>query len=171
MRFTDRAVDSQGYPVLAFEAFYQQGKACHLWGLPPLYIRQSLRAAVTAYTGRFGPIAYWQLRAFVYGLRGDYQGATQARRVPPDYRWPIPPDDAWIPVICVYPDGECDLDFTHPVSRKFWSEDNGFPALPPEDGKRLNAQWFEEMGFTILRMQPAMQVTVANANGQHLKQV
>lgn len=171
MRFTGRAEDGFGYPNWAFEAFYQQGKSCYVWGLTRIYVRQALRAAAQAYTDRFGPIAYWQLRAFAYGLHGGYEGQSLPQRIPADYRWPAPPDAAWLAVVCLYPDGVCELDFAHPVSRRFWSEDNGFPDLPPVTGPTLNALWFEELGFTILRMNPAIRLTVATDRPKHLKPI
>ena len=78
---------------------------------------------------------------------------------------------AWLAVVCLYPDGVCELDFAHPVSRRFWSEDNGFPDLPPVTGPTLNALWFEELGFTILRMNPAIRLTVATDRPKHLKTI
>jgi len=158
--FHQHAIDETGMPNMDYEMFYQQGISCYCWGLPTPYIRRALRAVCMRYAQRFGPIAFWQLRAFAYGLRGWNDGGQRQRFVHTDYRWPLPPDTAWEVVVCLYPDGMCDLDFVHPVSRRFWSEDNGFLELPSYDRSMLGGWWFEEMGFEVMQMQPAMQVRV-----------
>lgn len=166
--FHTHAEDDTGMPNLAYEFFYQQGMACFRWGLPRAYVLQALRAVSARYLKRFGPISLWQVRAFAYGLRG-FDGAGQRQRaISAEYRWPQPPDAAWKVVVCHYPDGLCDLDFVHPVSRRFWSEDNGFLQLPSYDTLTLGAWWFEEMGFEVMHMQPAMQVNITDRPLPHL---
>ncbi|TKD35325.1 hypothetical protein FCG41_17955 [Azotobacter chroococcum] len=169
--FHAHAVDEIGMPNLAYELFYQQGMSCYRWGLPRPYVLQALRAVCERYSQRFGSVAFWQLRAFAYGLRGLDDSGHRQRACPAKYRWPLPPDAAWQTVVCLYPDGQCDLDFVHPVSRRFWSEDNGFLELPSYDPLQLGGWWFEEMGFEVMRMQPAMSVRVAEAPNPHLKPV
>lgn len=170
--FHGHAEDEIGMPNLAFELFYQQGMACYRWALPRPYVLQALRAVSARYFHRFGPISFWHLRAFVYGLYGlDGSGQRQCA-IPADYHWPLPPDAAWLTVVCLYPDGRCDLDFVHPVSRRFWSEDNGFLELPSYDPLKLGGWWFEELGFEVMQMQPAMKVTVTeDPKKPHLKPV
>ncbi|KSQ21718.1 hypothetical protein APB26_32575 [Pseudomonas aeruginosa] len=159
--FLRHATDEIGMPNLDFEIFYQQGLTCHRWGLPRLYVRQALRSVIKSWRARFRrPVEFWQLRAFAYGLRGLCDGGTRPRRVSSDYQWPLPPDVSWDTVLCLYPDGKCDLDFVHPVSRVFWSEKNGFLELPSYDPLVMGGWWFEAMGFEILRMQPGMIVRV-----------
>lgn len=169
--FHAHAEDDIGMPNLSYELFYQQGITCYRWRLPRPYVLQALRAVSARYKQRFGPISFWQLRAFAYGLRGVDGAGQRPRAVPAEYRWPLPPDAAWQVVVCLYPDGLCDLDFVHPVSRVFWSEENGFLDLPTYDPLTLGAWWFEEMGFEIMRMQPAMQVQIADMPSPHLKLV
>jgi hypothetical protein len=43
--------------------------------------------------------------------------------VSPDHKWPVQPA-GWQLEFIVYPDGEVVMDFLHPVSCMFWSEDN-----------------------------------------------
>lgn len=43
--------------------------------------------------------------------------------VSPNHQWPIQPA-GWQLEFIVYPDGEVVMDFLHPVSCVFWSEDN-----------------------------------------------
>lgn len=169
--FHAHAEDEFGMPNLAYEFFYQQGLTCYRWGLPRAYVVQALRALSARYSQRFGTIAFWQLRAFAYGLLGLADGGQRQRAVPVDYRWPLPPDAAWQTVVCLYPDGLCDLDFIHPISRRFWSEDNGFLKLPSYDPLVLGGWWFEEMGFEIMRMQPSMEVCITETSKPHLTTV
>ncbi len=142
-RFLDFAHDAADYPNPLFERWYQQGLDCYLWGLPEVYIKQAYRAAHHGTTP-----SYWQKRAFIHGLQG---GAFKpARRVSADYRWPTPPTASWLTLICRYPDGKIDLDFAHPVSRVFWSEENPCPRLP--DG--ILCYQLERLGFEIMQMIP-----------------
>lgn len=83
----------------------------------------------------------------------------------------FPPDASWELVVCVYPEGVFELDLLHPVSGRFWSEENGFFAAPTEDRHLLNRGWFEYMGFDVLTMQPALQVKIAGPAYPHLKLV
>lgn len=115
--FHAHAEDDNGMPNYAYELFYQQGMSCYRWGLPRPYVLQALRAVSASYMQRFGPVSFWQLRAFAYGLRGLDCAGLRQRAAPVEYRWPLPPDAAWQVVACLYPDGLCDLDFVHPVSR------------------------------------------------------
>lgn len=140
--FQRHAVDEDGMPNLAFELFYQQGMMCYRWALPRLYVIQALRAIYDRYTKRFGVVEYWQFRAFAYGLCGLDGSGLRSRCVPADFSWPLPPDPSWMTVICLYPDGKCDLDFAHPISRRFWSEDNGHLELPCYESGKLGGWWF-----------------------------
>lgn len=171
MGFLERAEDAEGYPAWGFEAFYQQGIACFVWGLPKPLVRQAFKKVCHDWLAKVGPVAMWQVRAFVYGLHGKSGSGVRERRVPEGFRWPTPPDPSWELVVCVYPDGECDLDLLHPVSGRFWTEDNGFFPQPTEDRLQVNRYWYEEMGFDILLMQPTMQVQVAEPQNPHLKLV
>lgn len=151
--FHQKAVDEQGYPNMDFEEWYQQGMACYRVKLPRKLIRQALHHLAEDWKRRTKAIELWHIRAFVYGLSGRDDNGQRGRLVPDDFSWPSPPDSSWQWVVCVYPDGLCDVDLVHPVSRRFWSEDNGFIELP-----ELDHWWFENMGFTIMKMSPAMKV-------------
>lgn len=131
----------------------------------------AFRKVCTDWVAKAGSVAMWQVRAFIYGMRGRDCDGLRERRVPQGYSWLTPPDVSWDLVVCVYPDGLCDLDFAHPVSRRFWSEDHDFFALPSDDRSVMNREWFKTMGFEILDMQPAMQVIVSEKRTSHLKPV
>lgn len=169
MNFLEHSEDAEGFPTWEFEAFYQQGLSCFVWGLPKPLIRQAFKKICTYWMTSHASIAMWQTRAFVYGAHGRRPGSL--RRIPEGYRWPTPPDPSWELVVCVYPNGFCDIDLAHPVSRRFSSEDNGFFALPTDDRSLMNRQWFEAMGFNILDMRPAMRVRVAERRQPYLKPV
>lgn len=171
MTILDRAEDANGYPNMAFEAFYQQGLSCFVWGLPRPLVRRAFKRVCSEHQARREAIAMWQVRAFLYGLSGRSEGASCVRRAPDGYRWPSPPDASWELVVCVYPDGCCDLDLLHPVSRRFWSEDNGLFHLPTTDRSLMNRHWFEKMGFELIAMQPVMQVQTTEPAIPHLQLV
>lgn len=155
-----------GFPNLAFEAFYQKGLECYRWRLPNIYAKQAFKVICQRYEGLQKPISFWHLRAFVAGKKGfNFHGT----HIPAEYKWPIPPDPSWRTIVCVYPDGQCDLDFVHPVSRKFWSEDNDFLDLPSYDVNEMGAWWFSDMGFEILHMQESLEVTVSEKASPHLR--
>ncbi len=165
LSFLTKAEDDAGYPNLSFERFYQQGLMCHRWRLSRLLVRQAFRHLCAGYKG---PVALWQIKAFVYGSQGNCADGLQTPLAPEDYQWPSPPDRSWEMVVCVYPDGLCDLDFVHPVARVFWSEGNGFLKLPTYDTTLMGRWWFEEAGFDILFMQDEMQVMIGSSE-KHLK--
>lgn len=168
--FLQHATDDLGFPTWEFEAFYQQGLSCFTWGLPKSLVRKAFRHLCASWKARALPLSMWQIRAFVYGTQGKCEAGYRERKAAPDYEWPLPPDPSWILVICAYPDGVCDLDFLHPVSGRFWSEDNGFLDLPSYDTSCMGRWWFEDMGFEVMQMQPAMQVSIGSRK-PHLKLV
>lgn len=167
--FLSKAEDPQGYPRWDYEMFYQQGLACFVWRLPRLLVRQAFRKACEVWKAKSGMVAMWQIRAFIYGVSGGCRGGIVKPRAPEGFCWPASPDPSWALVVCVYPDGYCDLDMVHPVSRRFWSEDNGFLALPSYDRTLLNLDWFETMGFEVMRMQPLLKVKMEPQGLSHLK--
>lgn len=162
--------DADGYPNLAFEHFYQQGMSCYQWRLPARLKRQAFRKACAAWQASGQVVAMWQIRAFVYGAAGQDCHGRRERRASVGFQWPAPPDPSWELVVCVYPDGFCDLDLVHSVSRAFWSEHHGFFPSPSEDAALLNAAWYDRMGFQTLRMQPLLRVT-ATPRRPHLRLV
>jgi len=169
MNFLDLATDEDGYPSMGFEEFYQQGISCFEWGLPKPLVRQAFRHLCDVHKAKGGAVAMWQVRAFVYGLSGRYEGGLRSRKASAGYQWPAPPDASWELIVCIYPGGSFDLDLLHPVSCRFWSEDNGFFDVPTEDRSLMNCDWFESMGFDVMTMQPAMQVQIAGSEPPHLK--
>lgn len=171
MKFLDRATDEAGYPAMGFEVFYQQGISCFVWGLPKPLVRQAFKRVCADQQAKGNAVAMWQVRAFVYGLSGRCEGGQRERKAPAGYEWPTPPDASWELIVCIYPGGSFDLDLLHPVSCRFWSEDNGFFAVPTEDRSLINRDWFESMGFDVMTMQPAMQVQIADSKTPHLKLV
>jgi len=148
INYLDRATDEAGYPAMDFEAFYQQGISCFVWALSKPLVRQAFKRICADQQAKGNAVAFWQVRAFVYGLSGRYQGGTRKRM-----------------------NGACELDFVHPVSRIFWSEDNDFLVLPTDDFSLMGRWWFEEMGFEIMVMQPMMQVCVEDSVPPYLKLV
>jgi len=163
------AEDDAGYPRMDFEAWYQMGLQCFVWGLPRPLVRQAFRRLCRKFRSLAKPISMWQVRTFVWACNGA--DAVEQRKVPESYRWPSPPDTAWEVVVCVYPDGGCELDMVHPVSRCFWSEDNGFFDLPSDDRSLINRRWFEKMGFDIMTMTPDMLVRGSEQIRPHLRAV
>ncbi|HJV75075.1 MAG TPA: hypothetical protein VJ654_12695 [Noviherbaspirillum sp.] len=157
-RFMSLAEDAEGYPSYAFEAWYQQGMSCYMARLPKTLRRQAFKHLARKWQSKGSAVAMWQVRAFVYGAMGKDHSGQRSPYVPEGYQWPIPPDASWQLVVCVYSGGEWDLDFAHPISRKFWSEDNGFLDLPQAPANVFQCQWFKDMGFEVMHMQPAMSV-------------
>ncbi len=140
--------DLFGYPNMSFERFYQQGLLCGQWRLPRNYIRQAYQAI----TGKEKP-HMWQVRAFLHGL--DKGRSPRRCKVGVDYVWPVADGPDWLTLICLYPDGKFDLDFTHRASRAFWSEFNPFPELPDD----IQWQTLEALGFEIMHMYPVVSVS------------
>lgn len=155
IHFLARAETADGYPRMDFEDWYQQGMSCFYAQLPKALRRQAMHALSKRWTAKGKEVSLWMLRAFAYGAAGRDASGQRTPRVSKDYRWPTPPDAAWELVVCCYPDGECDLDLVHPVSRRFWSEDNGFFDSPGEKGERyFTRKWFEQMGFDVFSFHP-----------------
>jgi len=171
MGYLDRATDEAGYPAMDFETFYQHGVSCFVWGFPRSLVRRAFQRVCGDWKAEGKPVALWQMRAFAYGLSGHYAGGMHKRLARDGYQWPTPPDASWELVACIYPNGEFDLDLLHSVSCRFWSEDNGFfdpPTESPLLPLLMNQQWFEKMGFDVLRMQPLMRMKVAGTAPPHL---
>lgn len=100
-------------------------------------------------------------------VTGEFESALRRRTT----NGQSPPDPSWELVVCTYPDGTCELDLVHPVSGRFWSEDNGFFELPTEKRTLMNPMWFKSMGFDVMHMQPALQVRIGDPKRPHLKLV
>lgn len=162
--YLQRCESADGYPNLAFEHWYQFGMQCHMARLTPTLRRQALVACVKlwkdkgkrARAGGVSPtvttaVEFWMLRAFAYGASGRDSEGKRRPYVSSDFAWPQPPDAAWQLVVCCYPDGECDLDMVHPVSRRFWTDDHPY-FDPPGPSTRFDRRWYESMGFDTMIM-------------------
>lgn len=101
MNYLDRATDEAGYPVMGFEAFYQQGISCFVWGLPKPLVRQAFQRVCADQKAQGRVVAMWQVRAFVYGLSGRFEGGQRERKAPAGYQWPTPPDASWELIVCI----------------------------------------------------------------------
>lgn len=155
MHFLARAEIADGYPLMEFEDWYQQGLSCFYAQLPQSLRRQAMHALLKRWMEKGKKVSFWMLRTFAYGAAGRGFSGQHTPRVSKDYRWPDPPDAAWELVVCCYPDGMCDLDIVHPVSRRFWTEDNDFFDPPGGNGDRyFTRNWYEQMGFDVIVMHP-----------------
>ena len=153
--YLTRAETDDGYPLMEFEDWYQHGMDCFYARLPKPLRRQAMHALSRRWAAKGKQVAFWMLRAFAYGTTGHDSTGQRTPQVSKDFRWPTPPDAAWELVVCCYPDGECELDMVHPVSRRFWSEDHGFFDSPGEKGDRyFTRKWFEQMGFDVIIFHP-----------------
>lgn len=149
------AESDDGYPSMDFEDWYQQGMSCFYARFPKSLRAQALHALAKRWAVQGKDVRYWMLRAFAAGAAGRDASGQRTSLVASDYRWPEPPDVAWKLVVCCYPNGECDLDFVHPVSCRFWSEGNGFIEPPAEShGRYFTRQWYEQMGFDVILFHP-----------------
>jgi hypothetical protein len=165
-----RVEDPNGYPDWAFECFYQQGLSCFEWGLTKPLVRQAFNRSCDNWKANTGEgVAMWQIRAFIYGLSGHFAHGVRKRIVSEDYQWPTPPDQSWELLVCVYPNGKCELDFVHSVGRRFWSQDNGFLDVPSSDPYKMNWPWFDQMGFELLFMNPWKQVQIVEHAPTYLR--
>lgn len=160
-----------GYPSTEFEDWYQQGMSFYLANLPDWLKNQAFFHLVEKWQKKDHEIEMWYIRAVVFGTRGfDYQG-QRIKYVSESFTWPNAPDAGWRFMVLCYPDGLCDFDYGHSVTRKFWSEDNDFLPMPPDPMGIFNSNWFEKMGFSVMSMNPTMQVTDCIAKNIHLQLV
>lgn len=152
--------DDNGYPNAAIEDWYQQGMACYQARLPR-FLRKQAFSHLSRKWGALGRKVHLEhARAFLIGATGSDSTGTRDILITSDYVWPSPPDASWQFVVCAYPDGGCELDYLHPVSRAFWSEDNGFLAPPPGPDGYFTRRWYKAMGFDVIDMYPSMLASV-----------
>lgn len=159
-----RASDREGYPVMAFEEWFQRGLDCHRWNLPRALVKQAFRRLSRDHAWGLDQVRMWQIRAFVYGCRGGYDEAR--RCLAPNYTWPLPSDPAWALVVFIYRDGLPVLDWLHPVSARFWSEDNEPFELPEAAAGELDRSWFARMGFDVLDEWPPHAAATVRSTGR-----
>lgn len=66
------------------------------------------------------------------------------------YEWPEPPK-GWQIKFIAFPDGNVDIDFLHPVSDVFWSEENGLLEPPfMNNGKYITANHLKSAGIPYM---------------------
>jgi len=165
----EHAADDDDNPVMAFEEWYQRGLECYRWNLPRPLVKRAFRKLVLQPKWS-KEVKMWQVRAFIYGWRGGYAERDVCRA--PGYAWPVPSDPSWDLVVFVYRDGHPVLDWLHPVSRRFWSEENELFLLPRSEPGELYRGWFVEMGFDVLdEMNSASIAFVDKPKGRHLTSV
>ncbi|MEM0550375.1 MULTISPECIES: hypothetical protein [Aeromonas] len=67
-----------------------------------------------------------------------------------DYKWPSMPI-GWQLEFIAYPDGDVEMDFLHPVSCAFWSEENGNLTLPIKpDGTNITVHTLISAGVPYM---------------------
>lgn len=160
----DRFAEVDEYPSWDFERFYQLGKTSKRWGLPHALRLRALRTQMAEFESTTGEVTHlWQRRAFAQGFNHE----TRDSRIPHDYEWPSPPS-GWQLVICAYPQGVCELDFVHPVSRRFWSEGNPFLKLPFECASFFRRSVFLDLGFDIIDFGMPTAKVVPSQHQSHL---
>ncbi len=68
----------------------------------------------------------------------------------PDYHWPDIPK-GWQLEFIVYPDGEVNMDFLHPITCCFWSDDHDFLDVPTLiNNERFSAQVLKRAGIPYI---------------------
>lgn len=167
--FLSRTEDQSGFPSMEFEDWYQQGMSCYLSNLPTWLRKQAFSYLVKKWQSKGLDVEMWHIRAFVHGATGFDNEGHRIKHVSESFTWPTKPDAGWQFIILCYPDGLCDFDYAHPVSRKFWSEDNDFLSMPHDPRKIFDRDWFEKMGFEVMMMHPAMLVTESAVIKKHLQ--
>lgn len=90
--------------------------------------------------------------------------------VSPNYQWPEQPA-GWQLEFIVYPDGEVIMDFLHPVSGVFWSEENEQLEVPlKQDKSALTWKDLKAAGIPFMTTFGYAEVSIA-APDPHLKLV
>lgn len=154
-----------GYPNMDFEDWYQKGLFCHYFKFPSYLYRVVFSGVVSEWKTRSKPIRMWHIRAFVLGLSGDGRKCG----VEDDYHWPIPPK-GWDLMFTLFEGGCIEIDFAHPVSRIFWSEDNGELEQPRfKEGCTLDQHHLEELGIRYLT--PFYTAAITQVKTTHLSSV
>lgn len=84
------------------------------------------------------------------------------------YKWPEVPA-GWQLEFIAYPDGTLEMDILHPVSGRFWSEDNDYLDLPvKKDGIDLCPSDLQSKGIPFMTTSPT--TTVVESEGRpHLR--
>lgn len=86
------------------------------------------------------------------------------------YKWPEVPS-GWQLEFIAYPGGELDMDLLHPVSARFWSEDNDFLDMPiMGDGHTISVADLKAAGVPFMTTFGTAAVSDA-PKGPHLKAI
>lgn len=167
MHYLQRAnVDSE-YPNMEFEDWFQLGRKCFLARLTKPLRKQAFHEQLRRRQAEGRTVHWWQARAFIYAAAGrGCAGDGAEPRLSSNFQWPTPPDPSWQLVVCCYPDGTCELDLVHQVSRRFWSEQHDFFEIPVDcvDPKSIffTRQWYRDMGFDVIDFDPELLAEVGN---------
>lgn len=162
--FRNRDVlDSEGMPNFDYGLWHSYGSSCRLARLNKHLRKLALQTLIKRHYPDGQGIEHWMLRAFADGASRPRKNGP-APWTPEGFVWPTPPDAAWEVVACVYPDG-VEIDMVHPVSRRFWSEDNDHFQLPE---KRFTRGFCERMGIPVILMSPDFVPAIAPKKKKHL---
>lgn len=87
------------------------------------------------------------------------------------YEWPEPPPKGWQVEFIVFPNGDVDMDFLHPVSDVFWSEENGHLEPPiMSNGKQITAEHLKNAGIPYMTTFGCAAIS-ESPNESHLKRI
>lgn len=153
-----RAECSRGFPSSDFERWYQQGMDCHMAHLPRWLRKQAFRSLVSEWRALGRTVATWQIKAFVHGASGMGHAGVRLPHLTNSFVWPSAPPPGWCMVVCAYLDGICEIDYVHPVSRRFWSDESEFLLTPSNPVGFFTRAWFRKMGFDVMDMSGEMRV-------------
>lgn len=144
--------ECQGQDGVDYIEFYTQGKACYTWQLPKAWRRQAFQHLTREWSFLGRKVQPWHIRAFLCGASGYSEHGYVAPQVPDQSVWPQPLDPSWDTIICSFTHAYWEMDFAHKVSRRFLSQDRGFPDLPNQIRQHLDSGWFRRMGFIVIDM-------------------
>lgn len=133
---------------LADLVWRQQGLRCFEAQLPRWLVVQALchQAELWRASGRL--VTGAQLRAFIWGLRGDSSSSRRSRErwFMGSYQWPVE-IPGWSLVVCIYSYGPPEFDYVNLSESSFWTAENGFLEDLPW---QANDTWLRQMGFDVM---------------------
>lgn len=156
-----------GYPNMDFEDWYQKGIFCHYYKFPVYLQRIVFNNLANVWETNSKKIKMWHIRAFVLGLSGNGRLCC----VEDDYEWPTPPKGWDLMFSAMAKDqNPVEIDFGHPVSRIFWSEDNhAIPQPRLKEGHVLSYYSLEHMGLPCLT--PCHTAYISNDRKPYLAEI
>lgn len=160
---------------MEFEDWFQLGWKCFLARLTKPLRKQAFHAQLRRRQAEGRTVHWWQARAFIYAAAGrGCTGEGAEPRLSSNFQWPTSPDPSWQLVVCCYPDGTCELDLVHQVSRRFWSEQHDFFEIPVDcvdpQSTFFTRQWYRDMGFDVIDFDLELLAEVGN-HRPHLRLV